>query len=204
MYMSVVVVGLLRLHPARRGHVRAPGTSRRSTSTSSRRAGSRVDEPELGGRSCSSSAVVAQFFCLTASTTSASRMLFAFSRDRAVPGHQLWRRVARNRVPTYAVIAIVVASRRCSCCRRSTTSSSATTSVPAIAVIGLYIAFILPVILRFRMGDTVRARGVEPRQALQVDRPDRDRLGLLHQRSSSSCRRTRSASRGRTASPGRP
>ena len=36
-------------------------------------------------------AVVAQTFCLTASTTSASRMLFAFSRDRAVPGHQLWR-----------------------------------------------------------------------------------------------------------------
>ena len=43
--------------------------------------------------------VVAQFFCLTASVTSASRMMFAFSRDRAVPGHQLWRRVARNRVP---------------------------------------------------------------------------------------------------------
>ena len=31
--------------------------------------------------------VVAQFFCLTASVTSASRMMFAFSRDRAVPGH---------------------------------------------------------------------------------------------------------------------
>ena len=43
--------------------------------------------------------VVAQFFCVTASTTSASRMIFAFSRDRAVPGHQLWRRVAKNRVP---------------------------------------------------------------------------------------------------------
>ena len=31
-------------------------------------------------------AVVAQFFCGTASVTSASRMMFAFSRDRAVPG----------------------------------------------------------------------------------------------------------------------
>ena len=30
--------------------------------------------------------VVAQFFCVTASLTSASRMLFAFSRDGAVPG----------------------------------------------------------------------------------------------------------------------
>jgi amino acid transporter len=96
---------------------------------------------------------VAQFFCLTASTTSASRMLFAFSRDRAVPGHQLWRRVGRNRVPHMAVIAIVVAS--------------GLLMLPTlynffigyyvgtgIAVIGLYIAFILPVILRYRLGDT--------------------------------------------------
>jgi amino acid transporter len=95
----------------------------------------------------------AQFFCLTASVTSASRMLFAFSRDRAVPGHQLWRHVSRNRVPSTAVIAIVVAS--------------AALMLPTlynffigyyvgtgIAVIGLYIAFILPVILRYRMGDS--------------------------------------------------
>ena len=44
-------------------------------------------------------AVVAQMFCLTASVTSASRMMFAFSRDRAVPGHQWWRKVSRTRVP---------------------------------------------------------------------------------------------------------
>ena len=96
--------------------------------------------------------VVAQFFCVTASITSASRMLFAFSRDGAVPGHRLWRQVGRNRVPQLSVIAIVVAS--------------AAIMIPAywnylvgylvgtgIAVIGLYIAFILPVILRFRLGD---------------------------------------------------
>ncbi len=96
--------------------------------------------------------VVAQFFCVTASITSASRMLFAFSRDGAVPGHRIWRQVGRNRVPQMAVIAIVVAS--------------AAVMIPAywnylvgylvgtgIAVIGLYIAFILPVILRFRLGD---------------------------------------------------
>jgi amino acid transporter len=95
---------------------------------------------------------IAQMFCLTASVTSASRMLFAFSRDRAVPGHQLWRRVAKNRIPHMSVIAIVVAS--------------AALMLPTlynffigyyvgtgIAVIGLYIAFILPVILRYRMKD---------------------------------------------------
>ncbi len=96
--------------------------------------------------------VVAQFFCLTASTTSASRMMFAFSRDGAVPGHQLWRRVSRHRVPVHAVFAIGVLA--------------ALLMVPAIwnylvgyaagtaiAVIGLYIAFILPVFLRLRLGD---------------------------------------------------
>ena len=96
--------------------------------------------------------VVAQFFCLTASVTSASRMMFAFSRDRAVPGHQLWRKVSRRRVPVNSVFGIGV--------------FSALLMVPAIwnylvgyaagtaiAVIGLYIAFILPVYLRLRLGD---------------------------------------------------
>jgi amino acid transporter len=95
---------------------------------------------------------VAQFFCVTASVTSASRMLFAFSRDGAVPGHRVWRQVGANRVPQLAVGAIVVLS--------------ALIMVPAIwnylvgylvgtgiAVIGLYVAFILPVILRYRLGD---------------------------------------------------
>jgi amino acid transporter len=96
--------------------------------------------------------VVAQFFCVTASVTSASRMMFAFSRDRAVPGHPLWRRVARNRVPVWSVFGIGV--------------FAAVLMIPAIwnylvgygvgtaiAVIGLYIAFILPVWLRWRKGD---------------------------------------------------
>jgi amino acid transporter len=97
-------------------------------------------------------AVVAQMFCLTASVTSASRMLFAFSRDRAVPGHQLWRSVSRNRVPVAAVWGIGVAA----WALMIPTYWNAATGYlvgTSIAVIGLYIAFILPVILRFRMGD---------------------------------------------------
>ena len=39
--------------------------------------------------------VIAQFFCVTASLTSASRMLFAFSRDGGA-GHRLWRRSGRT------------------------------------------------------------------------------------------------------------
>jgi amino acid transporter len=96
--------------------------------------------------------VVAQFFCVTASVTSASRMMFAFSRDGAVPGHQLWRRVSRNRVPRWSVLGVAF--------------FAGILMVPAIwnyfvgyavgtaiAVIGLYIAFILPVYLRWRLGD---------------------------------------------------
>jgi amino acid transporter len=55
-------------------------------------------------------AVVGQFFCGTASVTSASRMMFAFSRDGAVPGSRLWRATAANRVPVNAVAAIAVLS----------------------------------------------------------------------------------------------
>jgi amino acid transporter len=95
---------------------------------------------------------VAQFFCLTASVTSASRMMFAFSRDGAVPGHQLWRKVGRNRVPQYAVWAIgfLAWALMIPTYWNSATGYLVGTS---IAVIGLYIAFILPVILRVRMGD---------------------------------------------------
>ena len=97
--------------------------------------------------------VVAQFFCVTASVTSASRMMFAFSRDRAVPGHTLWRRVSRHRVPVWSVFGVAF--------------FAAVLMIPAwwnyfvgyavgtaIAVIGLYIAFVIPVYLRLRKGDS--------------------------------------------------
>ena len=97
--------------------------------------------------------VVAQFFCVTASMTSASRMMFAFSRDRAVPGHQLWRRVAQNRVPRWSVL--VVAFWRGVLMVPAIWNYFIGYAVgTAIAVIGLYIAFIIPVYLRWRKGDT--------------------------------------------------
>ena len=95
-------------------------------------------------------AVVAQFFCGTASLTSASRMMFAFSRDRAVPGSTMWRKVARNRVPVNAVIAIGVLSWLIMV--PSLFSVVAYLVATSIAVIGLNIAFALPIILRIRAG----------------------------------------------------
>jgi amino acid transporter len=94
-------------------------------------------------------ACVAQFFCGTASVTSASRMMFAFSRDGAIPGHQLWKRVASNRVPVYAVGAIVILS----WLLMVPTLWNAIVGYlvgTSVAVIGLYLAFVLPIILRWR------------------------------------------------------
>jgi amino acid transporter len=101
-------------------------------------------------------AVVAQFFCGTASVTSASRMLFAFSRDRAVPGSQLWRTVGANRVPVNAVVAISVLAWAL---MLPTLLNGAVGYLvgTSIAVIGLYIAFVLPIILRIRQGDRFEA-----------------------------------------------
>ncbi len=123
-------------------------------------------------------AVVAQFFCGTASVTSASRMMFAFSRDRAVPGSRVWRKVARNRVPVNAVIAIGVLAWLIMV--PSLYSVVAYLVATSIAVIGLNIAFALPIILRIRAGERFERGGVEPRQALQVDQPAGRRLDRVH------------------------
>src|SRR5438477_3511817 len=99
-------------------------------------------------------AVVAQCFCTIASVTSASRMMFAFSRDHAVPGHQFWRRVSKaDRVPIFTVWAICVLAflLEVPTLFWGYTGYVVSTSV---AVIGLYIAFVLPIILRLRAGES--------------------------------------------------
>jgi len=98
-------------------------------------------------------AVVAQCFCTIASVTSASRMMFAFSRDRAVPGHQLWHRVSkRDRIPVYTVWGVCVLAflTPLPALWFGYVGYAAST---AVAVIGLYIAFVLPIILRLRAGE---------------------------------------------------
>ena len=99
-------------------------------------------------------ACVAQFFCGAASVTAASRMMFAFSRDGAVPGGGLWRRVStRSRVPVYAVAAIAVLSWAL---MLPTLANGAIGYLvgTSIAVIGLYIAYGVPIYLRWRAGDS--------------------------------------------------
>ena len=101
-------------------------------------------------------ACVAQLFCGAASVTSASRMLFAFSRDGAVPGHALLRRLALGRTPVFAVIVICVLAWAL---MLPTLSNAAVGYLvgTSIAVIGLYLAFVFPIILRYMKGDSFEA-----------------------------------------------
>jgi hypothetical protein len=81
-------------------------------------------------------------------------MMFAFSRDRAVPGWRVWRKLSRGeRVPVNCVIAICILS----FALMIPTLSNAFVGYAVgtqIAVIGLYIAFVLPIILRLRAGES--------------------------------------------------
>ncbi|MEA2146831.1 MAG: hypothetical protein QOG59_2418 [Solirubrobacteraceae bacterium] len=99
---------------------------------------------------------IGQLFCGMACVTSASRMTFAFSRDGAIPGHNLWRRVGANGTPTYAVLFVCLAALAITIPAYFPNSVGypvAFFAVTSIAVIGLYIAYTIPVFLRWRMRD---------------------------------------------------
>jgi amino acid transporter len=97
---------------------------------------------------------VGQIFCGMACVTSASRMTFAFSRDGAVPGHNLWRRLGPNKTPTWAVLFVVLAAMTITIPAyfpNHLGTPVAFLAVTSISVIGLYIAYSIPVYLRWRM-----------------------------------------------------
>ena len=100
-----------------------------------------------------------QLFCTTACQTSASRMLFAFSRDRAVPGHQLWSKVNAQRVPANAVLvtavlaAVITLPALVEVDINGAPVPIAFFAVVSIGVVGLYLAFAVPIFLRWRAGD---------------------------------------------------
>jgi amino acid permease (GABA permease) len=94
----------------------------------------------------------AQLFCGMSSVTANSRMIYAFSRDRALPFSSFWHRVnKRTRTPTNAVWlgaagAFVLGL-------PYLWNNTAYAAVTSIAVIGLYIAYVLPTFLRLRQGE---------------------------------------------------
>ena len=100
-------------------------------------------------------ATIGQLFCGMACVTSCSRMMYAFSRDRAVPGWQMWTRLNHHRVPAMAVIASCVLAllMTAPALEGDGNVPYAFFAVVSICVIGLYIAYVMPVYLRWRMGD---------------------------------------------------
>ena len=103
-------------------------------------------------------AVVGQLFCGMACVTSCSRTFFAFSRDRAVPGWKIWSKVGSKGVPTNAVlgscaVAFVMALPGLPG-KGAIVPPVALIAVTSIGTIGLYIAYVAPVYLRWRAGDS--------------------------------------------------
>ncbi len=100
--------------------------------------------------------VVGQFFCGMSCMTSASRMMYAFSRDGAVPGWKAWSRVNANKIPFNAVIAVAVFALILTLPALKGNKDGVTvafTAVVSIGVIGLYVCCVIPIFLRWRMGD---------------------------------------------------
>ncbi|MDI5964621.1 amino acid permease [Streptomyces sp. SL13] len=98
----------------------------------------------------------AQLFCGMASVTANSRMIYAFSRDGALPFSRVWHRInPGTRTPTNAVWlaaggALVLGL-------PYLINTTAYAAVTSIATIGLYIAYVIPTFLRLRRG-----RGFQP------------------------------------------
>jgi amino acid transporter len=104
---------------------------------------------------------IGQLFCGLACLTSASRMAFAFSRDRAMPGHRYFARVNADGVPFNAVIGMAFLALLITLPALKGAHGSvfpfAFFAVVSIAVIGLYVAYMIPIYLRWRMGDAFEA-----------------------------------------------
>lgn len=95
--------------------------------------------------------VAAQFFCDNADITAASRVIWALSRDKAVPGHHLWHRLNKYRAPVYAIWLVVIFD----ILWMLPTFANATIGylvATSITVIALYSAYALPILLRMRLG----------------------------------------------------
>lgn len=101
-------------------------------------------------------ATVGQLFCGAAGLTSASRTWYAFSRDRAIPGWAVFRRVNRDRVPFNAVIAVAFFSLAIAipALFGKNDIPFAFFALTGICTVGLYLAYIIPVYLRLRAGDS--------------------------------------------------
>src|SRR6476661_1985275 len=108
-------------------------------------------------------ATAGQFFCTVACMTSTSRMFFAFSRDGAMPGAKHFSKPNSSRVPANAVIAAAIIALILTLPALITVDINgapvpvAFFAVVSIGVIGLYLAFAIPIYLRWRLGSSFQS-----------------------------------------------
>ena len=106
----------------------------------------------LGGRAgtlATALAAVAMWFCGLSAVTWSSRTIYAFARDDGMPGSSMWRRVSsRYGTPGPAIwLCVAIAF-------VATISSGTYAVVTSISVIGLYLSYIIPVYLTWRLRGT--------------------------------------------------
>ncbi|KDR80906.1 hypothetical protein GALMADRAFT_241414 [Galerina marginata CBS 339.88] len=94
--------------------------------------------------------IVVQYVTGAAQAVDASRVVFAFARDNALPGSRLWKRMNRHtQTPVNAVWFVIAASALCGVLGFSAT---ALTSLAGSSVIGLYTSYATPIFLRITSG----------------------------------------------------
>ena len=101
-------------------------------------------------------AIVGQFFCGLASVTANSRMIYAFSRDGALPGSKFWHKInTKTRTPTNSVWLGVTLSALVGTLSlyQKGGFSTAFFALTGICVIGLYISYAIPIYLRLTNPD---------------------------------------------------
>ncbi|KAI3924735.1 hypothetical protein MKW92_006028 [Papaver armeniacum] len=111
----------------------------------------------VGGIICFGVAAVAIFFCGMGTITNNSRMVYAFSRDGAMPYSSVWHKLNKNEVPVNAVwlsvaISFVMAL-------TSLLSLVAFQSMVSIATVGINISYVIPIFYRITLGHKTFTRG---------------------------------------------
>ncbi|KAF7977853.1 hypothetical protein HWV62_2615 [Athelia sp. TMB] len=94
--------------------------------------------------------IVVQYVTGAAQGVDASRVIFAFARDNALPGSRWWKQInSRTQTPIHAVWFVMVGA---AICGLLGFSNAALSSLAGAAVIGLYVSYALPILLRITSG----------------------------------------------------
>lgn len=102
---------------------------------------------------------VAQVFCAVAVLTSTSRMIFAFSRDGAIPGSRYWSRLNADKVPAHATllaagVAFVITLPALVTVKIGEAPVPlAFYAIVSVTVVGLFLAYGIPIALRWTNRD---------------------------------------------------